>query len=302
MKFVYVLISDGMDYYCEQAMASFFSLRKNNHDAEIVVLVDKDTMQSIQCRHAVVMDMADDIKVVDVSDHYDNMQRSRFIKTSLTTHVEGDFVFLDIDTLILRPFPDMKSLGIQNIGAVLHAHGNSTKSIGRWKDYLNKTGKKGWDCKAYYNSGVMLVRNTDVSVKFFDEWHSLWKYETEKFGIRIDQPSMSQAEINNPGTFVEIDGSFNCQPEGIMSKRYMFNPTVFHYFAKINEKHHFPLRKPSVLKHIRTAGIDDGILKIIDNPQLYYFNNWKVLSGKDSKFFDSLLCRLSRKIYFMFGS
>ena len=102
LKFVYALISCEKDYYAEQALISMYTLRLHNRDAHITWVADEETLKSLEKgnRHP-IKDFVDEYVTVNPPTGCTPTQKSRFIKTSLRQNVEGDFLYLDNETVIV---------------------------------------------------------------------------------------------------------------------------------------------------------------------------------------------------------
>lgn len=92
---VYVLVSNDKDYYLEQAYVSMFSLKKYNPKAQIYVVADQDTVDGIKS-NSIRQNLSvyvDSFISVDFDKTVGLKERSRFLKTTLRKHVDGDFCF-----------------------------------------------------------------------------------------------------------------------------------------------------------------------------------------------------------------
>ncbi|MFX4681913.1 hypothetical protein ABTB34_20895, partial [Acinetobacter baumannii] len=67
----------------------------------VIVLVDSETMMGLNGYRADVARIAE-FQCVDVPGCYGKTERSRFIKTTIRKHVDGDFLFIDTDTVVCR--------------------------------------------------------------------------------------------------------------------------------------------------------------------------------------------------------
>ena len=157
-KVVYVLVSQESDYYYEMLLLSLFSLRLYHPlgDAEVVVVMDRDTQQRLIDIKADILDEVTPI-VPDIPQGYSTMQRSRFLKTSLRAFITGDFLYLDTDTIICRSLCEVDSFD-GDFCAVLDNHKGNTpekqidalsNELKRWKKLKGTTA---------YNSGVFFFQ------------------------------------------------------------------------------------------------------------------------------------------------
>ena len=182
-KIVYVVVSDTTDIYLEQALLSVFSLRKHNPNAyscigctsNIVFVVDQDTNTTIAEKRGEILKYIDNKVVINVPEEYNKVCRSRWIKTSLRQHIQGNFLFIDTDTLVTDCLDDIDSFDGE-MGAVKDQHVLVGKNRGVKKLQINAE-RDGWiwsETLAYYNSGVMYVKDSPFTHKFYQTWHNKW--------------------------------------------------------------------------------------------------------------------------------
>ena len=120
-QILYVLVSSREDLFLEQMWASVYSLRRFHPKEKVIVLADSLTSQRINERASLKV-LITEVRVVDVPEHYNNMLRSRYIKTSMRNLVVGNFLYIDTDTIILAPLTEIESFGIRNIAMVEDGH------------------------------------------------------------------------------------------------------------------------------------------------------------------------------------
>ena len=174
-KIVYVVVSDTTDIYLEQALLSVFSLRKHNPNAYVELVVDQDTNTTIAEKRGEILKYIDNKVVINVPEEYNKVCRSRWIKTSLRQHIQGNFLFIDTDTLVTDCLDDIDSFDGE-MGAVKDQHVLVGKNRGVKKLQINAE-RDGWiwsETLAYYNSGVMYVKDSPFTHKFYQTWHNKW--------------------------------------------------------------------------------------------------------------------------------
>ena len=107
LHLVYVLVSSEKDSYLEQAYVSMFSAKYYMPDVSITLVVDKPTNESFFGTRKEEVKYADNILVVDMPEDTDAKKRSRLIKTSLRERIKGDYLFVDTDTIVVKPLYDI---------------------------------------------------------------------------------------------------------------------------------------------------------------------------------------------------
>lgn len=96
----------GLKYYNEM-MISLASLRKQAFSGQVRIVTDAETralFTEANIRELAAFDAA--VTVVDIPDGYTQKEKSRFIKTSLRKYMQGDYLFLDTDTVVADTLPD----------------------------------------------------------------------------------------------------------------------------------------------------------------------------------------------------
>lgn len=233
-KIVYVVISSFDDNYFEQVWASAWSLKHYNPQTHVVVLTDNDTQQTINsdCRKD-SLNYIDDLITVQFDEEYSNMERSRWIKTNMRNLIDGDFLFIDADTIITGCLDEIDSLDC-SIGAVLDSHCHANENCDNvvfqdmYIDRLKKVYDIDYDGQDIFNSGVMFVKDDETAHQFFDTWHKNWHISRSK-GFRVDQLSLLKTNIELGLPIVELPGEYNCQI--CFSIEYLTRAKIVHTFA-----------------------------------------------------------------------
>lgn len=226
MKIVYVLSSDKSDYYYEELLLSVYSLRRHNKNVEIIVLCDNITYNTLKNKRRYIYDVASVIQV-ETPSKYNKMQRGRYVKTMVRELVTGDYLYIDNDTIVCQ---DLSAFDpqVKNIGAVYDWHNPNHKF-----DYSYLSSKELEESSdiSSFNSGVLLVRDTDESRKLYKEWHRIWTEKCDN-GINRDQPALRMAQHACGVELEKIDDTWNCMittPTGA-SKPFQSEAIIIHYF------------------------------------------------------------------------
>lgn len=297
MKFIYVITSSDKDFYLEQAILSMFSLRLHNEDAEIIVLTDNRTIKSLINGREQIKQYVNDIIEINVPEIYTPMQRSRFIKTSMRQYVDGDFMFIDTDTIITDKLSgdydgDVMAVLDKHVHIFEHPERKEIRKIAEkinWKIPKNDV---------YFNSGVMFVRDSRVSHKLFTDWHSNWLKGIEQYNINIDQPMLALANANNSYIIKELPGEYNCQivENGI---KYLSKSKLIHYFASgVDSSWTCPyiFRDKKIYDIIKKEGITSELNKLILNGREAFRNKCLILGGEATDIYGLPLVSIARRI------
>ena len=224
-KIAYVLVSDSGDYFLEQLILSILSVRLHNN-ATIWVIVDKTTYDGLIDNRHILFDLANNIIAVDVPNTYSKQQTSRFIKTSLRRIITDDYLFIDCDTIICEDLSEIDNIPYQ-IAAVADLNESLILSNSQIISNCRRAGFHDLKGKPYFNSGIMLVKDSKDCQKFYDEWHKNWLYSVQN-GINLDQPALCIANAISGCIIHELDGNWNCQVN-FNGEKFVKTAHILHY-------------------------------------------------------------------------
>ena len=282
MKYLYVLVSNEADFYYEQVFLSVLSLREYNPEAFIVLLVDKDTADGLVGNRKEIVGLINKLEVVDLGHLTDNKIKSRWLKTTMREHVDGDFLYIDCDTVITQPLTIPQNWTF-DIGAVKHLHYSSLKNSSNYYSFTHNLEKCGIKYKSddYFNGGVLFVRDTKKSQQFFSLWHSLYKSYWTQYGISVDQLSLYDANERLGGVITELSGEWNWQIG--FGLNYFADAKIMHtlttaYIESNREKNsvHF-LQRRTLYECIKQGekSVDD-LVRIIHSAKKMFDENVKI--------------------------
>jgi hypothetical protein len=271
-KIVYVLVSNEQDIYLEQTLLSVYSARFHMPDVEIILLVDDLTERTINGKRSKILDYITSKTVVEVDGKYTNQQRSRILKTSISEYVNGDFLFIDSDTIITMSLEEADSFDF-DIGAVIDSQTPTIKGCsGKIKSLFTTLPR----CKInanmnYFNSGVIYAKDNQKTKQFFKDWNKYWHLGVSK-GINVDQPAFYMANLLNNNIIYELDNLWNCQVcAGLI---YLKDSKILHYFSSTKQGLYydilFEFMDDDLYLDIKKSGdITDRIIRIVKNPLNY---------------------------------
>ena len=282
-KAVYIIESEETDLYFEQAWVSAWSLKHHNPDMSVTFVVDPDTYVNMHgCYRAKAMALTDDTLMVKVPEEYTCTARSRWMKTTLRKHVKGDYLFLDADTIVCGSLEELdKQEG--DVAMVLDAHQRLSENCRR-KVILQRVAEvagREITTDKYYNTGVMLVKDTEPSHLLYDEWNKWWKTGMEK-GLVTDQPSFAVAQ-QKYDIVRQLDDIYHCQVKN--SIKYLAEAVVIHFFCIGNATQApNPFYNDKIYKRIKEYGELDKTLKsmVLTCKSQYELPTY-VMSGKEIK-------------------
>lgn len=299
---IYIATSAPSDYYLEQTMMSAYTLRRHNPSIRTLLVTDEATGATLTGNRSRILEYVDEVRALPLPDGYNNMQKSRHLKTSLRFNVEGDYIFIDGDTAICAPLDELDSME-GDLCAVLDKHLNFRNHFNR--DVIERSLREigfelsRWDGR-YFNSGVMRVADSEFARKFYEEWHRRW-LESGRRGVYVDQPSMNAANLELGNSVREISGHWNCQviDNGV---KFLANSKIIHYFASTmhtDRKEEFPylLKDASLYRDAREHGISGHLKELLDNPREAFAEKATIIGASTTEYLNSTSARAAMKVY-----
>lgn len=294
-KIVYVVTSDEKDVYLEQALLSVFSLRKHNPDAYVELVVDQDTNTTIVGKRGEILKYIDNKVVVNVPKEYNKRESSRFLKTNVRELVNGDYLYIDTDTIITDKLDDI-DLFDGDIGAVINNHVPISQYYGSYATRVRRRAKQeGWKCTddvPYFNGGVLYVKDTEIARHFCLDWHQEWKKTINEYGRYYDQTPL--AFVNEKYNYIikELSGEWNCQVLR-MGLPYMHKAKIIHYFASNSDNRlAYIFGNKMIFYKIREQGFVSGdIADSVINAKGAFVNPTRLCSPKELRFLSGAMAQ-----------
>lgn len=196
MNIVYALTVDSTSRInADMNLVSAWSVRHSNPEHKITVVCDHKSLCILKKVRHKILEEADcvvDAGKMEGGRDYIN----RFIKTSLNQYVDGDFLYLDADTFVRKSLDDLLDIDCDMAGVA--NHNNTDASIipsGKppWGE-LEKIKDLGWDVpKFYINGGVLWIKNSTNTRKFFEVYHTKWLQSFSLLNDHRDQHALNSA-------------------------------------------------------------------------------------------------------------
>ena len=306
MKYLYALTSNEHDYYLEQAFLSMTSLRMQMPNASISLLVDNNTEKTLTGKRKAILDLVDEFKPLAISDKFGQKARSRWLKTSMRQNIEGDFLYIDGDTIIAEDLSCLKNMNI-DIGAVFDSHIYLAEKNVYFPEHSNiikalcpKLGiNPCFNLNVYFNGGIIFCKDNKIGHDFFNEWHRLWLGCFE-FGGLLDQPSLNLSNFIFGSVIKELDGVWNCQILDDGALRYLHNAKIIHYMSsRPGEKAFIPANDEFIRGIKETGIIDQNMKEAIKNAKSLFLPNTRLLLLEKSSqaFYHSAFCGAAKRIF-----
>lgn len=262
-KIVYVVASLDADIYMEQALVSAWSARHYNQDSRIEMVCDQDTFATLDSGiRAHYKSLFDQIHVREFQPEQSMKERSRWLKTSLREIIDGNYLFLDTDTVVCSNLSFVDDYGF-DIGMVLDQNCEM-------KDFLYAPGvtartKKYFNIDIssetqYFNSGVAYVKDSKQSHLFYEKWHELWKSKIQEIEGLKDQSSLAATNVLLGHQITEMSGDMNCQI--MVSIQHLHTAHIMHFYNTLfiaNGPSLSPFYGKTLFQEVKERGITEDI-------------------------------------------
>ena len=300
-KIVYIVVSDETDIFLELALLSVFSLRKYNPDALVELVVDKDTEKTIYGKRSEIKKFVNYVVAVDVPETYNKGQKSRWLKTNLRNIINGDFIYIDTDTIITDSLEEIDKFDCE-IGAVKDQHTNI--GLNEDKDTIIQWSKQdGWnyfDDLVYFNGGVMYVKDCDFTHAFFREWNKRWQNSSIKYSRLFDQSALAATNEFYHYPIKELGGEWNCQPTNGLP--YIFKAKIMHYWRYHRETYAWKFYDKDIVKEIKELGyVSKNVSDLIDQAKEAFVIPNKIIAGRELDIYYSPVFRMCESHHNVFA-
>lgn len=323
MKLLYVLISSTADYYYEQALISMLSARYQMPNCFISLLTDRETNDSLKDSRNQINNYISEKKIIDFNRSLSATQRSRWLKTSMRNLIDGDFLYVDVDTIFANPIDE--TLFTDDIMGVPDGNCPLKKHPMKWFIENNLKVANFDNCINYHiNSGVLFFKDSPLARSFAQKWHQRWE-ETCKKSICIDQTSLHQAIIDSGNILKLLPNYMNAQFGRNINT--LSKGVILHYYSSWMDislyKPAYKMLQESFLKKIRENPMSKGVQELIQKPKEAFDENTFIMASdynefRNSEFIQNLLqlynstdkadirlysilerlCRVTRGIYY----
>ena len=251
MQVCYVLTGSN-PRFAGMGMLNVTLLRRLHPEARVVVLCDGAAGEMCE-PGSDLHRLADEVLVVRDCPA-EPKPASRFLKTSMRSRIEGDFLFLDLDAL---PRCDLSGAagGDADLALVLDRNQSSRKYVigGPIRDLYRRLG---WTVpERYFNSGVIHFRDSPEARAFGERWHARWR-RTHALGVTEDQPSFNSLPGGIDAEVAVLPDRFNVQ--FAFSPWRLKNSAVVHFFTYGTDSPGGGVMKEMVDGYLRDGELDGG--------------------------------------------
>lgn len=208
---------------------SALSVRAWDTRAHVTLLTDQRTQDALKTSGESIA--VDAVILVDTPD-VEVRLRSRYLKTCMRDAMDGDFLFLDSDTIVcgdLSPLAEIEA----DLAAVADQH-RITPCLPELEEYIY--GACGWNRprRINLNSGVLYWRDTLEARELAQLWREKWQMSHAITGRHNDQQALNSALEDSGASFSELPGAYNAQVS--LRPHFAFDARVWHIFSSDRDR------------------------------------------------------------------
>lgn len=224
--FWYVVAGDKREHL-DMAIVSALALRRIIPEASVCLACDSACYHAVEKADVDLSKIFDEVRQFE-ADYPTAFLRSRAIKIRLRLELTGDFIYLDSDVLVARPFSDLLPPDCHVAIALDAPEGIPGELIGGFERYFKKIGWP-YPVERYFNCGVMLWRDDVEARALAENWLKNWEHSCQH-GVELDQPAIAHSDRELGGIVTVLPPAMNlCPfkaiPEDIKSAR------IWHFWS-----------------------------------------------------------------------
>ncbi|MBA2627318.1 MAG: hypothetical protein H0U85_04845 [Gemmatimonadales bacterium] len=254
-RICYVLTTEGEDIYALMTRISAASVRRLHPDAEIVLLCDPESESALRGAASPLLNLCDTVVSV-APDIEGRMQRSRWLKSSLRNVIDGELLYVDADTVAVKPLAVEPAPGEHVLAALdgWDLDGTPIQGVHDWVWVL--ADRLGWTIPGFYrNSGVIYFRDSAAARSLGQRWHEEWQRSAE-VGCYRDQPAFNAVL----GEFGDAVGTLPTTMNAMVRYRAWMarRARLYHFWAEGNPVADEPdTLLDHLIAHMRATGMVD---------------------------------------------
>lgn len=235
---VYVIVCTGWDRHAQMAWLSMQSLRLQEPRCCITIVTDPESQAHVREAGLRVADSADDVVVVE-SPETDAKLRAFHLKTAFRRHVTGDVLYLDGDTLVVKPLSDVGRIDA-DVAAALDFNHDREWFPPHLEVPYRRVGFE-YPLPYYFNSGVLFMRDTPPVRAMTEEWSRRWRMLVDQ-DLPGDQEALVSALYASSVRWTRLDKGFNAI---VVKRNYRFRSArILHFFGSSTEQ------RGTILEHL----------------------------------------------------
>ena len=208
LTIAYVIVYHGNGRFPAMAYLSAAAARRVEPNSRIVLVTDTETPHHLRKDWPKLLELVDETIPVPASMEL-LRARSFYLKTRVRDVIDGDFIYLDSDTLPVRPFADMTT-GDWDVALIQDRthHSPITPIFPHW--VVPRMKRAGWNVhfEKYFNAGLGFYRDNAAVRALVADWQRRW-HEFYALGDDCDQVPLNCSLATMPLRVHELPPAYN---------------------------------------------------------------------------------------------
>ena len=229
LQVCYVLVSQGWDRHAQMTWLSAQSLRLHEPNATITLVTEPETRRALESVGQ-LLGAVDRVIAIETPVE-DRRLRAFHLKTLMRNAVDGDFLYIDGDTLVVNRVRDALDFDADVAAAVDFNFDHKFFPRQLREPYTNL----GWPYPLpfYFNSGVVLMRDTPEVRELGEEWTRRWFLLVDQ-GVPGDQDAFASALFARSLKWTRLPKAYNAI---VIKRNYRFREArILHFFGSEDEQ------------------------------------------------------------------
>ena len=264
--FLYILVWSSEGEYADITLLSMHMLRAVHPESRILLLTDPDTSKALHESGHPLLALTDQLVESTVPFQLPSM-KSWYLKSRMRNLVDGDFVFLDADTIVRCRLDALFLID----APIAMAENHSLRYPDNFPDMERIVYERnGWPIPGnghYLNSGVIFWRDDPQAHRLGEKWAQCWDGSAAS-GLGYDQPALNRAIETADINVHVLDDRYNAQFKANPSAG--ADAAIWHFYQ--TDRRWFPRDWLSMgIKQLNNGqGIDDAFIQKVLNARTPY--------------------------------
>ncbi|MFZ4401909.1 MAG: putative nucleotide-diphospho-sugar transferase [Bacteroidales bacterium] len=294
MTFLYILTSNGKDEFIDMTYLSASFLRYLHTKANIVLITDSQSALIIKNSNHPLLKIINNVISI-ITPEGTQKWKSRYLKSHMRELISGDFLFLDSDTIPLKPLDKLFEIMLPIAAANNHSKDISTNFISYEKKLYDDL-QWSYPNKHYLNTGVMFWKEDAKAYKLSKLF--IHKWEQSQFeGYHYDQPAFNAALTEWDGEYYVLENNFNAQFRSNI--KVSIDAKLWHFYSSnYNEiyKDYYSIGLEMIRKN---KELDFKFIKKVTNSRIPFETNTKRQEEKIIKLINEKGENFSKQEYYL---
>lgn len=275
MKFLYILTSNGRDKYIDMTYVSAVFLRYLHPNSQVLLGCDSQSFDGISKSGHPLIKLVDDVISCETPDREPSW-RNRYVKCRMRRLLSGNFLYLDADTMPVKPLMDLFSIR-GDFGAVSNHNRSIENNIDSRERHVFLSNDWRLPTQLYVNGGVLYWADTKKAHELCNMYIHKWE-QASAGGNYYDQPALNAALVEWAKSFEILDHKYNAQ--FIMNPRMGVDAHIWHKYFSVNVDKFRDYFSDCLDLFVTNGFIDESYIRRVLQARIPYVTKTKGMEAK----------------------